>query len=315
MFILAPIFSELKIYWQRRDAMQWNKHTKYGLTLAILVLFFLVLPWKTSINVPAVVEFRQHTQFYVPESAQVKQLLVKNSQRVSKGALLITLESPELDYKIDQVEKDIKILEWLVRKEQGRTENLGIKQTDEEELARKNAELQALLEQKNDMQLTAPFAGKVVDLDKNIRQGAWLQKNTPLFELVNPNDETLTAFVPEHLVKKIRGERTAKFYPENLKVTPIINARLVTIDPVTTEVLDKPYLSSRHGGAVAVHDLPPETHPVKEAIYRIILKPETPIANFTSVTRGTVQLHGKGRSLLGRAWQVVAGVLVRESGF
>lgn len=315
MFVVGPIYNELKVYWEMRDQMKWNQNTKWTAGVLGGLLLVFILPWKTSVNVPALLEYNQHRLVYTQESGQLKLINIKNNQQVKQGELVIKMESPQLDFEISQLEKDIAILEYRLRKEMGKTEKLGISQTDDEELARKTAELMGLKEQRAKLNVTAQFDGEIRDLNKELKLDAWFSKNMLLFELINSSDSTITAYVPGSLVKSIKSAKTARFYPENYGESPIVKAKIITIDPVTTEVLSKPYLASHYEGDIAVFTEEQHSLVLQDAMYRVVLAPIDKNIPLNSVTRGTVQLAGTGRSLFMQAWRAVGGVLIRESGF
>lgn len=315
LFLVAPIAKELHYYWQRTDDMSWTQHSKRIVGVGLVLLMVLILPWKGSISAPALLEYQEHSRYYLPESAKLVESHIMNHQQVQANQVLMRFESPELENKIHQLQYDVKIIRYRLRTELGKTENYGIRQADEEELAEKLSELRGLEEQRDQLTIKAKFAGKIVDLLPTAKVGTWLTKDARLFELVRANDEVITAYVPEQTVKRIKPKQFARFYPENYGQVPEMRARITMIDPVSTEVLEKAYLASVHGGDVAVLPDKKEGLVVKESLYRVQLVPEKTRHQRHSVVRGTVQLAGERKSLLLQALRSVSSVLIRESGF
>ena len=74
------------------------------LQLTLLLLF--LLPWKSSLKIPAVYVSEQYTKIYSPYPAKVKQIFVNKNQNVTKGQDLLELFSPELDLKINKTRRN-----------------------------------------------------------------------------------------------------------------------------------------------------------------------------------------------------------------
>lgn len=315
LFIVAPVVKEFLVYWQRRDEVKWNKNTKILVSLLSAVLLIVVLPWKSSVTVPALLEYQQHSRMYVPESANFLNVNVQNEQKVATGQILFRMNSPELNYKIDQLAKDINIIQKRIRTELGATELFGIRQADDEDLAKKMSELKSLQDQKGELTITAPFSGQITGLSNEVKPGVWLKKATLICDIVNHDNNIITAYVDEDDMKLIRKEKLASFYPENYGASPVIKAAIKAIDPITTETLEKPYLASTYEGLIAVHEDTRKGLLLKDALYRVVLVPGKPVTGVNSITRGTVRLATEYHSLLAGALRSITSVFIRESGF
>src|SRR5690606_100303 len=95
-FIGLPIWREWQEWWSRRDQANPSK----GLLTAgglLLVLALLALPWRSSVEVPALLEAASTHTLHAPVPARLKQLHVQDGQTVAKGELLLELESPDLE--------------------------------------------------------------------------------------------------------------------------------------------------------------------------------------------------------------------------
>ena len=63
----------------------------------------LLLPWKSSLKLPAVYVSEQYSKIYSPYPAQIKEIFVNKDEIVTKDQELIKLYSPELDLNISKV--------------------------------------------------------------------------------------------------------------------------------------------------------------------------------------------------------------------
>lgn len=315
MFIIAPITKELSVYWQRRNEMNWNTQSRITSIIGVILLTLLIIPWKTTVSAPALLENGQHTKVFAPEAAKITSISILNNQAVTQNQLLITLESPELEHKITQAKHDLKIVQQRLRTELGHTETFGFRQADRTELNRMNSALNAHLSSQAKLRVTAPFNGTIRNLTEGLSVGRWVKKNELLFEIVNNDSNTITAFVKENAVRRLKMNANAKFYPENLNASPVLTATIKNVAPVSTNALEKPYLASLYGGDVAVHSDKPNQLLTKDAIYRVVLTPNNTAIDVDKVVRGKLQLRSRGQSLLSRAWVAASAVFIRESGF
>ena len=87
----------------------------------LAVLAVLLLPWRTAVEVPAVLEASRTSALHAPVAARLTALHVQDGQVVSQGQLLLELESPDLDSRQVIVRREIEILQLLSRRQASRS--------------------------------------------------------------------------------------------------------------------------------------------------------------------------------------------------
>ncbi|MDT4801937.1 Peptidase family M50 [compost metagenome] len=311
-FIGLPIWRELGEWWQRRDQAEPRKvlFTAGGL---LLLLMLLVLPWRDSVEVPALLEASRTTALHAPVAARLKALHVKDGQTVEQGALLLELESPDLDSKQAIVRREIEILQLQLRRQAGRSETAADAGILEQRLAEAVAEYRGLAAQRERLQLRAPQAGVVRDLLPDLTAGRWLSPREPLARVVEAGLR-LRGYLAEEELWRVQAGAEGRFIADD-PARPALPVRLDEVDATGVAYLELEALSSDHHGPIAVRrDAQQRAEPV-QAQYGVRLSLLDSSIEPAQPLRGVVVLDGEGQSLLGFAWRRLAALGVRESGF
>ncbi len=311
-FIGLPIWKELLEWWQRRDQAEPRKVLFTGSAL-LLVLAVLVLPWRDAVEVPALLEASRTTALHAPVAARLKALHVKDGQAVEPGALLIELESPDLDSRQSIVRREIEILQLQLRRQAGRSETAADAGILEQRLAEAVAEYRGLAAQRERLQLRAPQAGVVRDLLPDLTVGRWLNPVDALARVVEPGLR-LRGYLAEESLWRVKPGAEGRFIADD-PARRALPVRLDEVDATGVAYLALEALASDHHGPIAVRrDAQRRAEPV-QAQYGVRLSLLDDAIHPAQPLRGVAVLDGEGQSLLGAAWRRLAALGVRESGF
>jgi putative peptide zinc metalloprotease protein len=313
-FIVRPVLAEAHTWWQRRGDVRLTPRTAITGTVFALLLGLLLVPWRSTIEAPALLRSRQHVDVFVPDlGSRVVSIAVAEGAAVSAGAPLIKLASPDVDYRIARVRTELDVLEWQMSAKGLDAELLARSQVTEREYAAALAEYRALADQRARLDVSAPITGKVVDLADGLKPGAWLKARSRLLSVIDPGGAIVEAYLDEADLERIRPGDRAIFYAEaDPRVT--LDLTVSEIDRGSTRSLPDPYLASVHGGPVSVRTPKQNELIPDQTIYRVSLVPSALTTPPDRVVRGQVALRGETISLAARAWRAVLAVLIRESG-
>ncbi|WP_457979745.1 biotin/lipoyl-binding protein [Ectopseudomonas composti] len=311
-FIGLPIWRELGEWWQRREQADSRKVLITGLSLAA-VLLVLIVPWRSSVEIPAVLEASRTSALYAPVAARLKAVHVQDGQTVAAGDLLLELDSPDLDSRQAIVRRETEILQLQLRRQSARSETVADASILEQRLAEAVAEYRGLAAQRERLQLRATQAGVVRDLQRDLSTGRWLHPAESLARIVEPGLR-LRGYLAEENLWRIETGSEGRFITDD-PARPSMKVRLDEVDATGAAYLELEALSSDHGGPIAIRrDAQHRAEPV-QAQYGVRLTlldndihPDHPL-------RGVVILDGERQSLLGAAWRRIAALGVRESGF
>ncbi|MGP9820166.1 HlyD family efflux transporter periplasmic adaptor subunit [Salinarimonas sp. NSM] len=312
-FIGRPIALEIAEWAKRREAYRLNRHTvATGLAAAGLVVLAIV-PWSSAVNAPALFEAEERVQVHAPVGARLEVAAAAHGARVAAGDPLFGFVSPDMDYRLAEVERRIAVLRWRASVEIGAGVEGASRDVIFSELEGAVAERAALRRLAERLSVTAPIDGRVVELAEDARPGTWMPEGAWLATIAAPGTGEVAAYVREADLARIAPGAQATFHADapGRAPVPLVVAR---ISETATRRLDAtPELASDHGGGIAANLRDGALVP-HEAVYRVVLRPVESGAPEMAL-RGTVRLDGEAESFVARAWRAAVAVVVRESGF
>ena len=314
-FVLLPLRGEWKAWRERWPRIRQRPRTRVSVAALVLALGLFVVPWPVPIVASALLRPADVWPVHAPAGARVQALPVAEGQRVEAGAVLVQLQVPELASRRSAVLARIDQQRWqaqasgldpaaqaqLLSREQG----LVIAQA---ELAGVDAELTQYAPR-------APFAGRLYDVDPELRPGQWVGRKEPIALLVRDDGRWLVeTWLDEEAVRRIAPGASAVFFPDS-QPGSAVRLRVESVDRDAARVLPRPELAAPAGGHVLVRPLNNRLVP-ERAIYRVTLAPEAvPEALRGHAWRGHLTVHGAWESPGLRYLRQAASVLVREAVF
>jgi putative peptide zinc metalloprotease protein len=209
--------------------------------------------------------------------------------------------------------KRIEVEQLRVQRQFIDREELAKHQVTLETMRTRLSQLEGLLQQQQNLALTAPIAGVITDRADALHVGQWINKQLPLAYLIDPAGEELHALAPETDVGYLHAGQSARFIPQGPERASL-EAEVVEIRDNDESNFTVPYLLSVYGGDVPVredanHRMKPET-----SVYRVTLHLVEMSPRWNQAVRGTVLVNGPRISVAQRVWEHSARILIRESG-
>ncbi|NKB20260.1 MAG: HlyD family efflux transporter periplasmic adaptor subunit [Alphaproteobacteria bacterium] len=313
-FIMLPIWREFRRWWERRTLFRLN----FNLVITLLILGGLcvlaVVPWNTTIQAPALLLARHTQAVYPPFESRLTQLSVSVGDRVSAGMPVVSLSAPDLNFLTIQAERRIKTLQLQIQRERTQTELRERGGVLRERLAKSLAERDGHIRELSRLTIVSSVEGVVAEVGDGMIAGRWVGKDDRLAIIVADGPALIEAYLGAADLNRVLVGTKGKFYVEADTGDPS-PVTVTAIDTTATHRFERLALSSEHGGDIEVRtgpagDLSPDT-----PVYRMILKIDRADGAPKQVRRGWVILDGPATRLIDRAWQSVAAVLIRESGF
>ena len=313
-FIMLPIIKEMKQWWMMRSEMKLNKQTFRTISVLIITLMILFLPWKSSMKIPAVYISEKYSKIYSPYPAKIKSVFITKDQEVEAGQNLIELYSPGLDKEINSIRRKILLTKTKINRMSGTSGNMDEYLTYNQRLIALQSELSGLTKTKEKLVIKAPNKGKVKDL-VSLSNEMWVSNLDQLLGIVHYGTGNVKAFIREEQIDRFQENTPAVFIPNDGDHKKI---HLISNKLDLSSVNNLPYvaLASIHNGPIAIRNFTSG-----EYQYR----PETAhyIADFKLVNQssikfelpGYVHVEGNRYSPIVRFFRNVFSVLIRESGF
>jgi len=313
-FILLPIYKEIKVWWQEREKMNWNRHSITTLVVFSGLLAMLFYPWQTTVRAPATVSPRVQAILYAPEASQISQAGIKKNDFVKRGQLLLQLENTNLEYDIRLAKSEVDILQTSLNRF-GDQDFLESRDVLQQQLSVAVEKTTGLIDTFRKLKVVAPFDGEVVDVHPSLKPGTWVGADTALAMIADKSSLEIYAYIAEKDLTRIDQTGGAVFYPENPRLAPIV-ASIIAIDTSETQSLKHPMLAAKWGGEIAASNHPTDGLRPTNAYYRLRLaiQPED-IENIRLEMRGTLHIAGQKHSIATDIYRKAVSVLIRESGF
>ncbi len=309
-FIALPIWSELKIWYEKRTFILTRKRSAFPAMFVFFGLLVIFVPWKTTTSLPAVLHATGHQVLYPPVPAKIISLSVREGKDVKAGDVLAVLESPDLETKIRTARQQLSGLETLRRRGQSNPALLQDAALSEEAIQKVRLDVKTLEEQKNRLMIKAPFDGTLRDFNPELQTGRYIAATESLFTIVNPAAATVTAYADEATRDKISSGGVAIFVSDD---------RYVSLAPLSIDYVSQtgdtgltwPELASLHGGPIAADHGAAGVIVPRRALYEVRATTDSPAP--AQVERGFLKISSPPSSLFLNWIKELGAVFRREA--
>lgn len=313
-FILLPVYKELKIWWTKRAQVKFNKRNIISLFIFVLFLIIILIPRNSSINMPAIIESKDFVEYYSAEDGFIEEILFSSGENVKKGQLLLKIKSPQLEFRIAQIEKELTQIKLEINKQAGFKESLNKRFIQEENLQKKENELEGLNKIIEKLVIKANIDGKIYFND-TFKVNQWINKKEPIFTLYDNLNYKIVAFCNENDFRLLKENSKSKFIFNSGDIEDI-HTKITNISKVSVPYLEFPELSSDYGGSIATRQDRDKGIKTQQAYYKISIdlnnKNQIDLKNRKA---GVLITKGEDSSIISKLFRKVVSVLIRESDF
>ena len=312
-FIFLPIYKEMGHWWEHREKAHPRKVLFLGGGL-LAVLALLLVPWRSGVEVPAMLEASRVSALHAPAAARIRQVLVKDGQQVAENQVLVELESPDLESRMSITRREIEILQLQLRRQSSRSTTAADSGILEQRLAEAVAEYRGLSAQRERLNLRAPHAGIVRDLADNLTPGRWISAELPVAQVAQEGVR-LRGYLAEADLWRVKPGTEGHFVADDV-LRDSLPVSLKEVDANGVSYIDQEALVSDHKGPIAIRrDEEKRAQPLQAQYGAQFVLENGASEAIGHPLRGLVVLDGEGESLLSAAWRRMAAIGVRESGF
>lgn len=314
-FIVIPVIKMFQGWWKMRAEI--IKTRRFYITSTILgcLIILFIYPWNSVVKIPAVYKSELKSTLFSPAPGYIESSFMKEGQVVDKNDILLTLSSPDIEHEINMTLQEIDILKYQAKRIVASKEELANIQVIIQQLQEARSKLEGLNEKKNELVIRAPMKGVVLDVEKSLHHGRWINETLPIATVAVPSEPAIEGVISEEDLARIRTQSSAKFIPDNPQLDSIW-AFVSDIELANLQALDIPVLASVYGGKVpAQYDDKKQLVPDK-SVYRVRFKVSAvEDIEVEQIIRGVIHIEGEAQSFIVRVYKIVASVLLRESGF
>ncbi len=312
-FIALPLWREIKEWRSRWPQIRSGRRVHYSAWLALLLVALALLPWPNRVLTSGLLQPQQRMALYAPAHAVIADMPVANGQAVSADQPLLSLASPDLDLRAEETGARQGALSWQSGAAAFDNKTRKDWQLLQDQLAHANAEQATVGADLQRFRPLAPFPGRVVDIDPDLRPGDWLKTQEPLGELIGDGGWQVVTYVDEDEIRRLQLGDRALFIADGMS-GPNLPAEVASIDRNASRTLGEPALATLAGGHVLVREKNNILYP-EQAVYRVVLKVDAKLTAASPLLRGHVAIAGQWESPVSRFLRAAGAVAWREAGF
>jgi putative peptide zinc metalloprotease protein len=313
-FIAQPVYRELVVWWQMRSKIIGSSRMPVLLLLFISVLVFLFIPLNTTISIPGVLKTSVETSVYSLVPGRITSVNISEGKVVQKDEVLMTMESPFLEKEIENVEKELEVLNFRINRRMAFEEELAETNVLIEQRQELQSKVDGLRELSSRLNIRAPISGKLVNITRNLHPGRWVNEDLLLVSIIDPDIVEVVGIITAQSLGRVDIDQEAVFLPSNPELGEIV-AKVVEIESTNVRNIENLYFVSNYGGEIAVRRDTSGKFVPEESSYRVRLIPSGFNGEIERVVTGNIYIYGKPLSLYRHMFESVAAVLIRESGF
>ena len=314
VLVVKPIMVELRQYWSLREQFRWVRSNRIAVLLLVGGAISLIVPWKSSVEAPAIWEAGNSFEVYAGEGMKVEQLHVTHGDWVAAETLLAETVMPELIYEQSMVKEQIEEQRQIVRSGQMARDNRDTVKIEQRKLDRLHSKMEEIEGRLQRAKVRAPVSGKIVEVAPTLEEGVWVLKGERLFTISDEKRATVRGWFHERDILKLKQGASGRFFPEfGGGVSVPVQLEKVAISG--DAFLDEPLLSSINRGTLPVRVDAEQRHALQESYYQAEFSVERLSAANVGVLRGRVVVDADPSSQLYQGWQWLESIMIRESGF
>jgi putative peptide zinc metalloprotease protein len=307
-FVLLPIWHELKIWFKRKSEIKMNR-VLLGLTFIGGLIALGLVPWQTTVRGTTWIHATKQSVIFTPIPGKLSDLAQAGA--FNKGDRLFILTSPDIALQASRAqalsEASSAQLRGLSGLEDGEEKRAEL-QFQQEKF---NAEVKLYKDEINRLDLTAPFAGILQDIDENLSIGTWVHPKQPLASLIDPNSWVADVLVEESQIARIHKDDKVTVYIQQSAFEKRYG-RVAEIDTLKIQALPHPMLDAQNGGAIST--LPGTGHIPTQAFYKVRVVFDTQ-KDLSKMLLAEAAIETQAKAWLPTFFERVAALFVRESGF
>jgi putative peptide zinc metalloprotease protein len=321
-FIWRPVRSELRAWYERRQDIAGRRRS-WGSALALLLLLGLAfVPWPGRVTASALLRPAETWPVYAPAGARLDHLLFQEGERVPKGAVIARLHVPDLQTRRIATEARVERLRWQAAVSGFDAQTRPGMLVTEDSLSTARAELASLDTELQNYTPTAPFNGRLHNLDPDLKPGQWLARKERIALLVLEGSPwVVETWLDEQSVQRIAVGDTGLFITDGGH-GQAQQLTVSAIDQDASRVLPRAELAAHLGGHVLTREKAGQLVP-ERAIYRVTLTlqagadglghPPEPLAGQS--WRGQITIRTRAEAPAWRYLRQAGAVLAQELEF
>lgn len=313
-FVLLPIGVEMKVWFEKRDAILRSPRTRWTAAAALALLVLTAVPLPQRVRLAGEFAPVRELRLVAPDSARLVELPLADGARVAAGQVLLRLDSSAARQRLERARVRVERVEAEMKTAELDPAYRARLPTMEAALVMARAALREAEVGLEQLAPAAPYAGAFRLAANDVAVGDFVERDEHLATLIGDGGWQVTAYLGERDLHLVAPGAVARFYPAGRWHEPV-ELRVTAIERDAARVIAHPMLTDQFGGNLPTRAVDGELVPLR-ASYRLRLEVATVDPRLATQARvGTVVVHAGHESLLARGARAVMSVLWREAGF
>lgn len=311
VFIGRPLAAEIGTWWGMRHQIRRSRRARWTGAACAAAMTLFVVPWLGTVDMPAVMAPEREEALHVAAPAELTYVSSVAGLRVSAGDVLFAARSPELERQLQKarlIEAKLVVQQRRLHASDREREHHVVLEMQLSETRERIAGLQRLAEQ---LRITAPFDGYLVDVDPGLSPGVWIGPKHQLGRVVSLKSSVARALIAEEDAGRIAPGAVGTFIPDDPS-QPRLEMVLDTVAKSSDGRMPDDVLASKFGGPVVTDEQHAE-HRTRHGWVEARLSSTT--RHPGQLQRGIIKVDADRLSPAWLVWQKIGKVLAREQSF
>ena len=314
ILLVVPVMQELKVWARLRSQLKFNVHIFLSIVTFAGIVFFLMYPWDTSVDMPALYKAKDFSRIFASASAQIKEVKIRHGQKVKKGDTLFVLTSPDIKFQKEKAKLRVHQLQMQLKRVSFTKDQADQLHVIEQQLVEAMTKLSGAVQKEHQLEIVSPINGNVSNIVDSLFSGRWINESDQLALIVDSDNMIVEGYVHELDRARIRKSMQGIFYAADTEEKKF-DVFIQSIAPSHTSILEEPYMASMYGGTLPVREEKNGTMTLQEAYYKVMMRPAAKSFKGGRIQRGTVKIQGEPVSYFSKLWKRIQALFIRESGF
>jgi putative peptide zinc metalloprotease protein len=311
-FIVKPVFGELTQWWVMRQLIWKSRRAHITMAGAAVLGLLFVVPWSSTVKIPAVLEAADVAHIYPPRAARVITVHTVAGQVVRKGDKLIQLDSADLESERRITITKLEAVQMRLARRFADKEDRDDSLVLDSAITSLRIKLDGLNKEQQELDVRAPADGIIAELNPSLQSGQWIAAKERIALLRGNDRVSITGYVAEADLWRIEIGAPGRFIPDMPQASSA-SATLQSIAVSGSVQIDPPELASANGGRIeAFPDNRQRLVPVNaQYLVTLAVTATDPVPSVRQ--RGVVNIQGAAESFFAATWRRALKVFVRES--
>lgn len=205
-FILGPLIKEVSYALEKRD--QWGKWPSLlSRCLAIsAIVFLLFYPLTETKMLPSFFLAKDVAKMEAPEYGRIVSELPELDSAVSEGDVIVRVENEQMEQELKNAENYLAQVRESLKNMVGGGSEGGYRKWLLAEQKRLTSTTERIRENLAQLEIRAPFSGRVVEVNDKVEKGAMLHKKAFILSVAKEGAYEVRAFVTDNIYKELKKE-------------------------------------------------------------------------------------------------------------